>query len=68
MPKRSSANVSLNKTLAFGVVLAPSDLDPDAEPDKRSPGLSKGLGYLILIVAPMAPLERAESGVFSTSS
>src|SRR5579859_2876277 len=69
MPKRSSANVSLNSRPTLGFTLfSPVDSLPDAEPASCRPGLSNGFGYLMLTVAPIDPLDRLASGVFKTST
>src|SRR6185295_1125564 len=68
MPNVSLAKVSLNRALMLGIRLPSSgDMVPEADPTRRRPGWSNGLGNLILIVAPIAPDERAASGDFMTS-
>src|ERR1700712_2280342 len=58
MPKVSWLKVSLNSTSALGMGSPCSgEIVPFTEPTSCRPGWSNGLGYLMLMVAPMAPAE-----------
>src|SRR6185503_16410129 len=69
MPKVSLLKVSLIRKFALGMGLPCSgEMVADAPPAIRRPGWSKGLGYLILTVPPMAPDDNVASGDFITST
>src|SRR5437868_15417945 len=69
MPKVSLLKVSLNRKFALGIGLPCSgEIVVEMEPAISRPGWSKGLGYLMLTVPPIAPEDRVASGDFITST